>query len=252
MPALRALLIQIAATALALASTLTTSRLGWLEPSLIGWAVQQALFAATLATLLHVDRWWLPLHLGFAPCVAIALHFPVPPAVYLALLGILLLVFGLPFRTRVPLFLSSRTAVSVIAAWLPKRSYSVLDVGSGTGRFVTELARLRGDCQVCGLELAWLPWCLSRLAVQPLANARVHRADFWKQPLETFDVVYAFLSPVPMPALWDKARRELRPGSWLISNSFAVPGARPTEILEVNDRRHTRLYCYRIPDRSNP
>ena len=251
MPALRALLIQLAATLLATGCLFAADRLGWLAPSAITWALLQGGTAALLAAALHTERWWLLLHLAFAPGVVLALRWPVPPAVYLGLLSLSLLVFGLPFRTRVPLFLSSRSAVAVLAQWLPQGSYSIVDVGSGTGRFVTQMARLRNDCRVTGLELAWLPWAWSWLVTRRLSNAQVGRKDFWQHSLEPYEVVYAFLSPVPMPALWDKARREQRAGSWLISNSFVVPGVQATGILEVNDRRRTRLYCYRIPTRQD-
>jgi len=52
-----------------------------------------------------------------------------------------------------------------------------------------------------------------------------------------FLVVYCFLSPVPMPPLFDKARREMRPGSLLISNSFQITGHPADEIVSVDDLR---------------
>lgn len=247
MSALRALLVQLAAALLATGLLLVFSRTGGVEPSLMGWAVLQGSLAVMLARILRVERWWLPLHLGFAPAIALALGLTVPPAVYLALLVLLLLVFGLPFRTRVPLFLSSHAVVIELARWLPAGSYEILDIGSGTGRFVAGLAMRRGDCRVTGIELAWLPWWLSRRAIRHLPNAQVLRDDFWSFRLDRIDVVYAFLSPVPMKQLWDKLRNELRAGSWLVSNSFPVPGVQPTEILQLADRRRTTLYCYRMP-----
>jgi hypothetical protein len=57
--------------------------------------------------------------------------------------------------------------------------------------------------------------------------------------------VYAFLSPVPMAEVWRKATEELRPGSLLVSNSFPVEGVTPDAVIEVPDRRRTRLYLYR-------
>jgi hypothetical protein len=64
-----------------------------------------------------------------------------------------------------------------------------------------------------------------------------------------YDLVYAFLSPVPMAAVWRKARAELRPGSLLVSNSFPLPEREPDALIEVGDRRRTVLYVYRIGDR---
>ena len=72
-------------------------------------------------------------------------------------------------------------------------------------------------------------------------NCHLRWGDFWKTDLSEFDVVYAFLSPVPMPALWEKARLEMRKGSLLVSNSFIVPNVKPKRVVEVGDRRKTRL-----------
>ena len=49
-----------------------------------------------------------------------------------------------------------------------------------------------------------------------------------------------------MPQLHAKASREMKPGSMLVSNSFAVPGVDATEIWELADRRKTRLYLYEM------
>jgi hypothetical protein len=77
-----------------------------------------------------------------------------------------------------------------------------------------------------------------------LANCHWRWGDLWQTSLSGHNVVYAFLSPAPMPALWEKARREMPPGSLFVSNSFAVPGAVATRVIEVDDAR--RLYCYQI------
>lgn len=69
-------------------------------------------------------------------------------------------------------------------------------------------------------------------------------ANLWQENLTDYDVVYAFLSPTPMNALWDKVQREMRPGSLFISNSFAIPEVATSHIVEVDDARGTKLYCY--------
>ena len=47
-----------------------------------------------------------------------------------------------------------------------------------------------------------------------------------------------------MAALHHKARREMRPGSLLVSNSFPVPDITPARVVTVDDRRQTRLFLY--------
>ena len=59
-----------------------------------------------------------------------------------------------------------------------------------------------------------------------------------------FDVVYCFLSPAPMARLFAKAAAEMKPGSLFVSNSFAVPGQSPGRIVEVDDRRRTKLLIW--------
>jgi SAM-dependent methyltransferase len=247
MAALRALVVQLLSAFISAVIGLAVARSGLYSPGLLQLALLQGLLAAVLAWRQGADRWWLPLHFCFWPAVVVLQSPSIPPAWYLSALVLLLLIFGLPFRTRVPLFLSSRLAVDRFAAWLPRQPLTILDVGSGTGRFVIKLARQRRDCQITGVELALLPWWISRLAARRLDNAQLQRVDLWSLPLDHYDVVYAFLSPPPMPALWNKAQREMRSGSWLVSNSFQVPDLQPTETIEVDDSRRTKLYCYRIP-----
>jgi predicted O-methyltransferase YrrM len=76
-----------------------------------------------------------------------------------------------------------------------------------------------------------------------LANTYLKYGNFWDEDLSRYDMVYCFLSPEPMPALYRKACAEMRPGSLIISNSFDVPGVPADEIL---DRRHTRLFFWRL------
>jgi len=54
-------------------------------------------------------------------------------------------------------------------------------------------------------------------------------------------------SPEPMPRLWAKLVKESRKPMLLISNSFAVPGIEPDEVIELDDGRQTELFLYRLP-----
>jgi len=110
------------------------------------------------------------------------------------------------------------------------------------------LARARADLQFQGIELAPLPALISRWRVRRanLANCRIQWGSFWRVNLRDFDMVFAFLSPVPMPELWRKARAEMRPGTLFISSSFKVPGQSAQRIIKVHDRRGTELNVWSI------
>jgi hypothetical protein len=49
-----------------------------------------------------------------------------------------------------------------------------------------------------------------------------------------------------MALLWRKVRKEMHPGSILISNSFVVPGIEPEITLKLGDFGGSTLYLWRI------
>src|SRR5262249_44405119 len=113
---------------------------------------------------------------------------------------------------------------------------------------VLALAKVRPDMIVEGIESAPFPFVVSwarRIVLGP-SNAKIVYGDFWKRSLAGYDMIYAFLSPAPMSALYEKARAEMTPGSLLVSNSFAVEGVEPSDMRVLDDGRRTRLYLYRM------
>lgn len=236
--------------AIALLLVLQLSQRGALPAQPLILATAQGIAAALLATLLRSAPWWRVIHLTFAPALVMMLSFHLPSWLYLLAFTLLLLVYWNSLRGQVPLYLSNQRTVQCLADWLPQDNpLKVLDVGSGTGSFARVLAQLRPHWQIVGIENAPAPYWLSCLLGRRLRNLHLKRDDFWQHDLGDYDVVYAFLSPVPMPALWGKACSEMRSGALLVSNSFVILGQNADAQLDVQDRRGTQLYCYRIPNR---
>lgn len=235
----RALLAQIIGWVCALLAL----RAGLL-PGPVSLLAAQAVAAAATAVTLRSERWWIPIHLGFSPLLLAVHRLEVAPGWYLAVFLALVLVFWTSFRTRVPLYLSSRAAVAAVDALLPgQRPLRVLDLGSGTGALLVPLARARADCDFTGIETAPGPWLLSHLRAARLPNLRFSRDDFFRSSWSDYDVVYAFLSPAPMDAVWEKACAEMSAKSLFISNRFAVQGATPDREVPLNP--NAMLYVYR-------
>jgi len=208
-------------------------------------ALVQGGCAAMASYRLKAPTWWQAIHLVFLPAVVLARWLDWPPVVWLAGFALLLLVFWRTDKSRVPLYLTNTTTAGVLAGLLPPGPRFILDIGCGDGRLLRHLARTRPDCEFVGIEHAPLTWLWARVLAAQRPNLHIRYGDFWKQPLAAYDLVYAFLSPAPMPQLWLKAAAEMRPGTLLVSNSFAVPDQMPEQVLDVADRRATRLYCYR-------
>lgn len=247
-PAIEALLWQTAATVLVAGIVLLAD----IEAPGAAIASSIGLLAALATWLRGLDRWWLLIQLLFAPAIWLFLQLQMSPLAYFGAFALLALVYWSTFRTQVPLFLSGRDVWRAVASLLPpadaQRPLHFIDLGSGLGGLLGWLGRNRPDGSYVGIEVAPLPALLSRLRFAAFgpANVQVNWGSFWERDLAPFDVVFAFLSPVPMPELWLKASREMRPGSLLVSCSFDVPGHPPDHVIEVSDSRRSRLLVWRM------
>lgn len=199
--------------------------------------------AAALAWYWRLPIWWRLINLAFIPLLGLVLSLEPNPI--WALAGFLLLALTSlgAVRTRVPLYLSSARAAHALAGLIPPAG-RIIDLGCGLGGPLAGVKRLRPDVRVAGIEAAPLNWLVARMRL--LGRGEVRLGSLWDADLSAQDVVYAYLSPAPMPRLWHKARAEMRPGSLLVSNSFAIPDVPPTEIVELHDRSQARLLIWRL------
>jgi hypothetical protein len=245
-PLVAAALAQIVAAAAAL--TVVRTGAGLLpQRVLLGLALSvQIALALLVSRYAKLPVWWQWIAVIFPLAVCVTLAMPGLPAWPFGLAFLILaLLFSNTARDRVPLYLSNRkTAEALVALMRDKGGRRFLDIGSGFGGVVRALdgegRRARG------VETAPLVWLVSAVLSALSGRGRILRQDLWKTDLSQEDVVYAFLSPEPMAAVWSKARQQMRPGSCLVSNSFAVPGIEPDEVWEISDRRSTRLFVYTI------
>jgi len=200
-----------------------------------------------LAQLTRQPWWWQSIHAVFAPLVWGASQLAIAPGWYLLAFLLLMLIFRGAFGGQVPLYLSNVETAAAVAEHIARRpAVRLVDLGAGVGSVVVPLARRRPDGRFTGVENAPLTWLIGRLRCARLGNCVWRWGDLWQVDLAGFDVVHAFLSPTPMAALWEKAQQQMSPGSEFISNSFPIPDVEPQQIIEINDERGTRLYCYRL------
>ena len=239
----------------------------WPLPALLAWSLGWGLFAGLRALST-------PLLVAIAAAVAggaacsligstpwrrlfIALGFPLSLAAsglagampawgWLLPLVLLALVYPINAWRDAPLFPTPAKALRGLAALAPLPAGArVLDAGCGLGDGLRELHREYPQVELHGLEWSWP---LRFACAWRCPFARVRRGDIWAADWSAFDIVYVFQRPESMTRAAEKATRELRPGAWLASLEFDVPGLAATKVLECADGR--RVWLYRVPFRA--
>jgi SAM-dependent methyltransferase len=124
----------------------------------------------------------------------------------------------------------------------------VYDLGSGDGRIVMLAAQKYGARGV-GIEISPKLVNLARqVAKDADAEGRVTfiHGDLFIADISEATVVTIFLSPSVNRRLEPKLRKELRPGTRIVSHQFPIEGWSPEETKVADDG--TTLYLYRVPE----
>lgn len=124
----------------------------------------------------------------------------------------------------------------------------IVELGSGWGTLAFPLASRYPDIQVIGYETSPFPFLFSkgRQILNPQPNLKFYRRDFYQDKFREPGLVVCYLYPGAMKILKSKLEEELRPGTWVISNTFAIPGWKPLKVCELEDMYKTKIYLYRV------
>jgi predicted RNA methylase len=123
---------------------------------------------------------------------------------------------------------------------------SIIDLGSGWGTLVIAAACKNPNKQVVGYELSWLPWLVSitRKYSLGLDNLTICRKDFNNAELNKFSVIFCYLFPQGMTALYEKLKVEQLSKIVVVSNTFALASCQATKVVKLNDAYRTPIYVY--------
>ena len=253
-PILGALMAQVVAMPLVAAVTALLSGMVDQTPLIAFALFLQGAIAAVICRLFGLASWWLLIAFLFPLAMAGTMFVGNLPAWPFGIAFLVLaFVFSNTTRGRVPLYLTNAATEQTLADLVRERgARHFLDLGSGLGGVVRKVAERVEGVEALGVETAPGPFLVSWLKSRLSGHGEIRRQNLFLTDLSKADVVYAFLSPAPMPALYERARAMMKPGSLFVSNSFAVPDITPSEIWELDDRRKTRLYLYEMGEGSSP
>lgn len=247
-PILRSLAAQLMAAAALAGLFYGAAALFQFQPSLAIAATAQGLLAAIIGRQLGLYRWWSLINFAFVPLLLLLITLNVPPWSFLAGFLILLLLNWNSLGGGVPLYLTGDATCRKVAELVGTRApeFRFIDLGSGLGGTLCRLSRQFPKARLEGVETAPLVYLASRMRCFFRKNCHIRYESLWKVDLANYDVVYCFLSPVPMPDLWKKAEAEMRPNTLLISNTFEIPGVKATQIIAMNDWRGSRIFVWKM------
>lgn len=229
-PALMALMVQSFSLLVCLGfNSFSGFILGYTLPLYVLFLIH-GLCAVGLTYFIGMDSWWRFLHVIFPVAIYGALHLHIPQSFFLWGSIISVSLFWTTYKSQVPFYPSSSNVRHQVANLLPLDTpIKLVEIGSGIGDFAMKIAELRPQTLVSGIEIAPLPWLISIIRSK-LKQSRVKFkfGSYYDLNFSEFDVVFAYLSPAAMEALWQKAHVEMQTGSMLISYEFPIENLKPS------------------------
>lgn len=133
---------------------------------------------------------------------------------------------------------------------LPKKinTGKIYELGSGWGTLAFPLASHYPRNEVIAIENSLIPYLFSQgwAFATSYSNLTILKRNFYSVSLEDASLVVCYLYPQAMIQLKTKFEQELKPGTWVISNTFAIPGWKPEQIFQVSDIYQTKIYLYLV------
>lgn len=205
------------------------------RPSIWLFLTVHGVLAATVSYFLRFDWWWSLIQIVFPLCIFWFFQQDIPSWVYLIALAFFTLLFWSNYQTQVPYYPSKASLTTPILKLLPNGSeFKFVDLGSGLGGLLFDLARAQPQGRYVGIEYAPLPWLISRIRCwMKSVKVELVWGNFFELDLVQFDVVFCYLSPAAMPSVWERVQSTMKPGALFLSYEFIVPEVEPHLRIEV-------------------
>jgi 16S rRNA A1518/A1519 N6-dimethyltransferase RsmA/KsgA/DIM1 with predicted DNA glycosylase/AP lyase activity len=123
----------------------------------------------------------------------------------------------------------------------------ILELGSGFLTLALPLAKKFPKNSVLAFETSMVPYLISIIRNYFYnSNLTVLNKDFFKADFQSACLIVCYLYPKAMEKLKVKFEQELKDGTFIVSNTFAIPGWKPLQVLTLDDIYHTKIYLYQM------
>lgn len=156
--------------------------------------------------------------------------------------------FNLLFRGYAPVVNSASQSLDIAVdqfnqLQLPAGA-KIYELGCGQAGFLRRLEKsAKNKYTLIGVELISSIYWLAKIQLS-LAKSRINlqRRDFLKMNLAQGDCFYCYLNQAAMVKLALKLKAEAKPGAYVISNRFYLPGYEPIMEQEISLGQAMRVY----------
>lgn len=123
-----------------------------------------------------------------------------------------------------------------------QKGQTFIDIGAGGGKIVFQAEK--HGLQAIGYEISPMPYLIS-IFVKPFlrSQATLYFRNFIKADLSNADYIYCYLFPELIEEIWPKIKKECRPGTYFICNTFKLKSVRPVQIIE-DQKQKPRIFIY--------
>lgn len=109
----------------------------------------------------------------------------------------------------------------------------LIDLGCGDGRVLRSAGR-KYSIKGIGYEINLMACLYANILCFGCRRIEIRRCSFWNRKLTEADVVFCYLFPDVLKKLADKFRKELRPGTIVVSCNFPIPGFQAERIIRLS------------------
>ncbi|MBU1130553.1 class I SAM-dependent methyltransferase [Patescibacteria group bacterium] len=128
-----------------------------------------------------------------------------------------------------------------------KNGDTVYDLGSGDGRWLFYFAKHSPAQEIRGYEISLIMYliCWIKKLFSGYPQVKLSFGNFYKFNLSKADVLICFLTPRAMKKLLPKLKKEMKPGSRLVSYAFTMPNVEAEKVSKVS-QKSVSIYLYRF------
>jgi hypothetical protein len=137
------------------------------------------------------------------------------------------------FAVGAPIFFTPKRAIrNALKYCNSKPNSKFYDLGAGNGRAMI-IAGKEFGLKPYGFELSPIFYLVTKINIYFFGNknSRIFCQNFYNRSLKDADIVFCFLKPSVMEKLKIKFKKELKPGTKIISYSFSIPDWKPEKTI---------------------